>query len=133
MNRRQIRLEKCGISNNRYAELRSFCKQYPEWVDELKYKVDTVKSPCLDGMPKTTEVANQTASLAVRRAQLEEKCKVIEQTAIAADADLYQYIIKSVCYGEPMWYLRDIMGMPCERDAFYDARRYFFFLLDGVR
>ena len=130
MNKRQLKLENYGISNHRYQELQNFCRQYPEWKDELKHNTDTVKSPNLNGMSRGGKISDQTAELAARRAQLDTKCRIIEQAAAVAGGDLSQYIIKSVCGGEPMWYLRDIMGMPCERDTFYDARRYFFYLLD---
>ena len=132
MNKRALRLEKYGISKYRYGELKNFCLQYPEWIDELNYKKDTLKSKNIDGMPipQNIGISDQTGHLAIRRAELREKCDLIEQTALQASSDLYQYIIKSVCYDEPMWYLRDILGMGCESNAFYDARRYFFYLLD---
>lgn len=131
MNKRALRLEKYGISKYRYGELKNFCLQYPEWIDELNYKKDTLKSKNIDGMPiPQNGISDQTGRLAIRRAELREKCDLIEQTALQASSDLYQYIIKSVCYDEPMWYLRDILGMGCESNAFYDARRYFFYLLD---
>lgn len=135
MNKRQLRLDKYGISKFRYNELKNFCLQYPEWRDELEYKKDTVKSQQIDGMPSSPAGNNsdQTGDLAIRRAELSRKCEMIEKTAIKADSELYPYIIKSVCYDEPMWYLRDILGMGCENNAFYDARRYFFYLLDKIK
>lgn len=133
MNKRELRLSKYGISNNRYAELRSFCKQYPEWKDELRFKNDTVKSPSLSGMPHVQGKGNQTENLAIRRAMLTEKCELIESVARKASPDLWEYIIKSVCYEKTVVYLRTIMGMPCNERSFYDVRRYFFYLLDKSR
>jgi hypothetical protein len=131
LNKRELRLEKYGISNKRYKELCGFCEQYPEWLDELQYKTDTMKSCGIDGMPGApTKQSDQTGNLAVRRAELRNKCELIEKTAMQADPDLYQYIIKSVCYEQPFFYLQEIMGMPCSRHMFYDRRRYFFYLLD---
>lgn len=131
MNKRELKLEKYGISGKRYKELCGFCEQYPEWIDELKYKTNTLKTKQIDGMP-ASEGGNsdQTGNLAVRRVGLQKNCDLIEKTAFQASPELYQYIIKSVCYEEPFWYLRDIMGIPCGRHMFYDCRRYFFFLLD---
>lgn len=131
MNKRELKLEKYGISNKRYKELCGFCEQYPEWIDELKYKKDTVKSFGATDVPiSSSGTSDQTAMLAVRRVELQKKCDLIMDTAKQASEDLYQYIIKSVCYEEPYWYLRDIMGMPCSQRTFYDYRRYFFYLLD---
>lgn len=129
-NKRNLKLDDYGISNKRYKELCGFCEQYTEWKDELEYKKDTVKSKVITDMPRATSGENATELLVMRRIELEKKCKVIEQTAIQADSELYPYIIKSVTEEVPCWYLEQIMGMPCCRKDFYAARRYFFFLLD---
>lgn len=133
MDKRQLRLEKYGISGKRYKELCGFCEQYPEWLDELKYKTNTLKSAGISDVPIKHRVSDQTGDLAIQRADLQKKCELIEQAAIATDSELYQYIIKSVCYEKPFWYLKDIMGMPCSRSSFYDKRRYFFYLLDKLK
>ena len=82
MNKRQLNLEKYGISGKRYKELCGFCEQYPEWKNQLKFSNDS------------------------------------------------QYIIKSVCYEVPVTYLIACEGMPIGKSAFYEMRRYFFYLLD---
>jgi hypothetical protein len=81
-------------------------------------------------MPLSTSGEDATQTLAIRRMELQQKCELIEQTAIQTDANLYPYIIKSVTEEVPCWYLEEIMGMPYCRKDFYAARRYFFFLLD---
>jgi hypothetical protein len=130
-NKRNLKLDDYGISNKRYKELCGFCEQYGEWRDELKYKKDTVKSKVITDMPlPPSRTGNPQEDLAIRRTELEEKCKLIEQTAIQADSYLYPYIIKSVTEEVPCWYLEEIMGMARCRKDFYAARRYFFFLLD---
>lgn len=131
MNKRKLRLDKYGISNKRYKELCGFCEQYPEWLEELKSNTDTVKSSSVSNMPASSSGSGDpTSALARRRAELRKRCELIEQTAIQANVDLYQYIIRSVCYEEPVRYLQTIKGMACSTAAFYDARRYFFYLLD---
>lgn len=130
MNKRELKLEKYGITGSRYKELCGFCEQYAEWLDELKYNNSTVKSMEITDMPHGSGNTDATSELAIRRLELQKKCDIIEQSAIQADPDLYQYIIKSTCYKDPLWYLRDVMGMACSQSAFYDARRYFFLLLD---
>lgn len=129
MRKRSLKLKQHGISAKRYKELCGFCEQYPEWKEELK-EITSVKSQVITGMPtgkgNTTSI---TEDLAIKRQQLTEKCELVEQTAIQADAELYQYIIKNVCYELPYKYL-NYLEMPCSRRAFYDKRRYFFYLLD---
>lgn len=130
MNKRQLNLKKYGISEKRYKELCGFCEQYPEWLDELKYKTDTMKSAVLTDLPRSSSgVSDRTAVLAIHRTELQKKCELIEQTAIQASADLSSYIIKSVCFEMPVSYLQASCGMACSVAAFYDARRYFFYLL----
>lgn len=130
MNKRNLNLEKYGISGKRYKELCGFCEQYPEWINELKNKNDTVKSVEITDMPIYHSNSDATGNLAIRRVELQKKRELIEQTAIQTSADLSQYIIKSVCYEVPVKYLISCEGMPLSKSAFYELRRYFFYLLD---
>lgn len=129
-NVRPINEKKYDISKHRFLELYHFCMQYSEWKDELKYKKDTVRSIEVTDMPTSHGNGDATANLAVRRAELQRKCELIKQTAIEADPDIYQYIIKGVTTEYATYrYLREIAGMPCGKNMYYDRRRKFFFLL----
>lgn len=130
MNKRDLKLDKYGISGKRYKELSAFCEQYPEWKDELLIKENPMKSNGYSDMPKAHNNSSVVEDIVIRCDELNEKCSLIDETAKAAADDLAEYIIKSVCYEKPLWYLRDIMSMPCSDRAFYDKRRYFFFLLN---
>lgn len=129
-NRRELKLNDYGISSKRYKELCGFCEQYTEWKDELEFKKDTLKSKNITDMPLSTSGEDATQVLAIRRIDLELKCKIIEDTAKQTNEYLAPYIIKSVTEEVPCWYLEEIMGMATCRKDFYAARRYFFFLLD---
>ena len=129
MRKRNLKLKEHGISCKRYNELMWHCRQYPDWVSELN-NMAVIKSQNVTGMPNGSgKTSNQTEELAIKRQELFKKCELIEQTAIEADEDLYQYIIKNVCYDKPVDYLIT-HGMPCSAPSFYDKRRYFFYLLD---
>lgn len=130
MNKRNLNLEKYGISGKRYKELCGFCEQYPEWKKQLKYSNDTVKSIEVTDMPITHNNSDATGNLVMRRYELEKKCALIENTARQAGNDLSQYIIKSVCYEVPVPYLIAYEEMPLGKSAFYEMRRHFFYLLD---
>lgn len=130
MNKRKLNLEKYGISGKRYKELCGFCEQYPEWIMELNHAKDTVRSLEITDMPICHNNSDATGNLAIRRTELEKKCKLIEKTALQAGEELSQYIIKSVCYELPVNYLIACEGMPLSKSAFYEMRRYFFYLLD---
>lgn len=133
MKKRFMNLEEYGISKKRYKELCGFCEQYPEWKRELEMKDSALKSPQLTGVPAARSNTDVTGNLAIRRAMLEEKCRLIEDTARQASEDLYEYIIKSACYEITMAQLLGSEEMPCGQAAFYDVRRYFFYLLNLKR
>ena len=127
---RAMNEKKYNISKHRFLELYHFCLQYNEWKDELEYKNDTVKSIEITDAPKGRGNGDATANLAVRRTELEEKCKIIEQTAIEADPNIYRYIIKAVTNDNVTYqYLKQTMKIPCGKDMYYDRRRKFYWLL----
>ena len=129
MRKRNLKLKEHGISCKRHNELMWYCRQYPDWISELN-NMTVIKSQNVTGMPNGSgHTSNQTEELAIKRQELFKKCELIEQTAIEADGDLHQYIIKNVCYDKPVDYLIT-HGMPCSAPSFYDKRRYFFYLLD---
>lgn len=127
---RPLNAKKYQISKHRFAEVYHFCMQYNEWLDELKYKTDTVHSVEITDMPVHHDNSDATANLAGRRVELRRKCELIEQTAIEADSDIYQYIIKAVTNeGISYTYLKEIMDIPCGKDMYYDRRRKFYWLI----
>ncbi len=99
MNKRELKLEKYGITSKRYKELCGFCEQYPDWKIFLSNNKDTLRSKQIDGMPFVNmgNVSDQTARLAIKRVEIEKKVELIENTAKEASPDLWEYIIKSVC------------------------------------
>lgn len=128
---RPLNHSKYGISKNRFKELYYWCLQYNEWKDELKYKTDTVGAIEITGMPTYHNNSDATQTLAIRRTQLEENCKMIEQAAIDADPDIYQYLIKAVTDENITYrYLELVMGIPCGKKMYYDRRRKFYWILN---
>lgn len=134
MDKRKLKLDNYGISSKRYKELCGFCEQYPEWKAKLENDTNTMKSKVITDMPITFGgKSDPTSDLAINRALLQKKCDLIEDVARKASNDLWTYIIDSVCYEFPLSYLQTIKNMPCSRAAFYDVRRYFFYLLDKYK
>lgn len=128
---RPLNHSKYGISKNRFRELYYWCLQYDEWKDELKYKTDTVGAMEITDMPTSRNVSDSTQQLAFRRAALQKNCELIEQTAIEADAEIYQYIIKAVTDEDVTYtYLDMVMGIPCSRNTYYERRKKFYWTLD---
>lgn len=120
---RVLSLGKYDISANRYLELKYFCRQYREKQSQLR-SLTEISSYSSDGRGGSG-ISDKTASLAIKRTQLKEELKLVEQSAYEADKGIYQYIISNVADGVPYEYL----GVPTGRRQFYEARRRFFFLL----
>ena len=130
-NIRPISASKYGISRHKFLQAYHFCMQYNEWKDELKYKTDTVGVQEMDGMPRGKGgTSNSTEKFAIQRVELFRKCEIVEQTAIEADAELYQWILKAVTNeGITYTYLKERMNIPCGKKMYYDRRRKFYYLL----
>lgn len=135
MKKRALTLQKYGISSKRYKELCGFCEQYPEWKEELLELEPSVKSQRIDGIPysQTNNISDETADLAIKRTALLNKIELVEETAKEASQEMWEYIIKSACYEQPFWYLRDVAKIPMSQATFSDRRRYFFYLLSKKR
>lgn len=130
MDTRPLNPNKYSISKNRFRELYYFCLQYHEWKDELEYLRPEYRETRQNGQPMGSCISDQTGTLGIRRAELSKRCELIEQTAIEADPDIYQYIIKAVTNeGITFNYLRLIMGIPCGKKMYYDRRRRFYWIL----
>ena len=79
MKRRPINKDKYGISKHRYLEVIHHCLQYPEWREELENMTDTVKAIQYGQEGKgSPSQASATERLAIKRAELQEKCERIE-------------------------------------------------------
>lgn len=131
MKQKPLSLEEYGISAKRYKELKGFCEQYPEWKEELKYNVDTIKSKQITDMPLPPHRnSDATGDLAVKRKMMSDKCKIIETCMIKAckgDKGMYEAMMKSICLNVPFY---DIESAFCSRATFVRYRRRFFVLLD---
>lgn len=131
-NVRSLNKKKYNVSRHKFAEVYHFCLQYNEWQDELKYKTETVKSVEITDMPLSHSVGHATEDLALRRVELRRKCELVERTALEADREIYQYILKAVTNeGINFNYLKTVMNIPCERDMYYDRRRRFYWLMSS--
>lgn len=125
---RDLKLDGYNISGNRYRELKYFCRQYREKQSRLR-SLTEIASPAFSGCGGSGRTADRTAATAIRKAELRRDLELIEQTAMEADAEIYQYIISNVADGVPYEYL----GVPYSRRQFYRIRKKFFFLLSEKR
>lgn len=126
--KRDMKLSDYNISRAKYNELKYFCMQYEEKKQKLdrSYGIGAVAN---DGMPKGNLPGNPVERTAIQNAMLQKDIELIEQTAIEADPEIYQWILKNVTQGIPYEWL----GVPKARKQFYESRRYFFYLLSQKR
>ncbi len=133
-NKRDLKLDRYNISKYAYRELLNFCLQYPEKKRRIADLHNPIHSMNYDGMPHSTTPGEPTANAAERAAKLSADTELIEQTAIEADAGIYQYIILAVTeQGINYEILRACKQIPCSKRYYYTRRRYFFYLLAKKR
>ena len=119
---------KYHLSKHRYLELKHFCLQYPEWKERLKEITDICASD--PGKLGSDRISNETERIAVERAVLKSKIELVEKVAMEADGYLWFYILQGVTGEWTYTYLRNMMGIPCGKNMYYDRYRRFFWLLD---
>lgn len=125
---------KYWVDKNRYYELKHFCLQYPTWkkayaeLDGFSgHKTDSVATS------RSNDPGDPTYKYAEERLLYSNRMKLIEQAAIAADAELASYILQAVTEGLSYTTLKNKFEIPCGRDMYYDRYRRFFWLLDKTR
>ena len=131
MNKRELKLDKYGINGKRYKELRSFCEQYPDWKNELKdHAFISAVQYSDEPKPSNHNNSDTTARHALKLIRYKKNMEMVEKVAKEVDFELWEYLIKGICYGVPINYLINVEHMPISAPAYYERRRYFFFLLD---
>ena len=114
------------ISKHKYYELKHFCLQYPEW----KQTYSKIASNPL--MMRAIE-EDPTAAAAIMMDDLDGKMRLIEDCTRQADLSIGGYIFRGVTEDLSFTYLKTVLGIPCERDMYYDRYRKFFYLLAKER
>lgn len=74
--------------------------------------------------------------MAIRNVAYQKDCEMIEQAAIAASADIYPYIIKSVTNDLSysfVEYDEKLGKIPVGKTEFYAIRRLFYHILDKIK
>lgn len=132
-NKKDIKLDKYGISKLAYRELYNFCLQYEEKKEKLS-NIRSLKVQKLSNMPHGTSIGDPTGRNAVLAAQLSGDCELIEQCAIAVGGMFYPWLFDGVtvehCSYEVMNNDDFYRGkIPIGINTYYRMRRQFFWLL----
>lgn len=124
---------KWWISEERFLELKHYCKQYPEWkkaYNELTLYPSYSSSINRSNSNHDTDVTGDIAAIS---GILKTRMKLIEDCAKEADPVIGSYILKAVTNGLPFTYLKTVLNIPCEKDMYYDRFRKFYYLLSQKR
>lgn len=120
----KLKLEKEGISEERYSELKAMARRY----DELKKLDGQWRRGELDrkndGNTAWRGHSDPTAREGERLASNPYAWKVaaIERAAVLADAEICRWLLRNVTQGIAY----EKVNPPCSRERFFKARRNFF-------
>ncbi|MBS6180507.1 MAG: hypothetical protein KH921_06940 [Erysipelotrichaceae bacterium] len=122
------------IEKHRYYELKHFCLQYPIWKKAyLALDGLSKRSSDLVAFSQTNGFGSPTERCAEARMVYADKMGMVEQTALATDAELASYILQAVTTGLSYDTLKARLEIPCCKDTYYNLYRRFFWLLSKKR
>lgn len=127
MTERTAWFEKRGITKGRYMELKGIASQY-DWMkrQEKKLQAGEIDRNESGNVVWRKKDPTGNAAIGLVSKSYAPRIKAIEDSAKAADAFLWKYILRCVCRGES-W---EKMQPPCGRRQFHARRRLFFAELD---
>ena len=115
-----------GARPHSYMTAIHYCLQYSEWQQELRETVsDASRAITYDGMPHAKgRTTDSTASIAIRRAELQKKMKIVEDTVRRIVGDgLYKWMLTGVTQEGITYIYQRTVGIPCSRNEYYALRR----------
>lgn len=116
------------VSKHRYLELKHFCLQYPEWVEELR-EIDGMAGRGDGEIKGDRQASDPTADAAVRRMILQKNIDLVERAVQETDSSLFYWLFLAVTEERSYTYLKEIKGIPCCREVFYKKYREFFYVI----
>ena len=129
MPRRSCYTGKYKLNKPEYLSAKYYALRYNAWLDEYNSLKDSVAAVVPDDMPHGSGSGNPTERLAIRREELRKKMEMIEQTAVEADAEFYQWILKRAVSGITYEYMSMNDGLYCSRRSFYRRLNKFYYIL----
>lgn len=138
-----------GISRYAYEELRAFCWQYPEKrkqadmllgigahsaVTTLHRKIGDKEIEVGEVMPRGGGKSDPTAQTAMRRDRYLRDCDLIDRVARETDGGGWENaLILNCCYRVGYADIAPAILPSSHRNAFFQAKREFFFRLNEAR
>lgn len=119
------------ISKHRYLELKHFCLQYPEWVEELR-EIDGMVGRGEGEIKGDRQASDPTAYAAMRRMILQKNIDLVRRAVQETDSSLFYWLFLAVTEERSYTYLREVKGIPCCREVFYKKYREFFYVMSRI-
>lgn len=112
-----------------YVAAVRYALQYKTWKGEIQTSADTVAGIRYDKEKvQTSNNYDSTSETAIRRAEIGEKIKMIDDIIAEVAPGLEEYLRMSVCYGFTYYQLIE-RGMPLNRNAYSVLRQHFYYEL----
>lgn len=128
-NKRRLNLERYGVSQQRYNELRAFCLQYPEWQVKLR-DIHSLSGVSTDSEAvQGGKTGQPTESKALQALRYTEKIRAVERAlkqAVGDEQHIYNPLLNNLTRGTKYEYL----SIPISKKNFYMYRTAFFVNLD---
>lgn len=119
-----------AIPNEERQRLRIYCYRYPGWKKALSLLTHTSRAQRLDQVRTSTgAVGKPTEQLAIKRAALSHKTRLIEDTAKETDPLMYPFLIRGVTERKMTYEKLRAAGLAVSRNTYYDRYRKFYYLL----
>ena len=128
----RVNMSRYGIDREAYRELKAFCHQYPD-------KKDMVASAIMPAASEHVGSGRGLPSDPVSRAAIEREIflrdiEMIERAARETDGGKWERaLLRNACYKEGYERLDPSMLPTCNRNAFFSARREFFWRLYNLK
>lgn len=149
MRENRVNLTRYGISRFAYQELKAFCRQYPEKKAEaaallgirstdhvVEYTVGEGKKrqTLWTVLPRGNSTSNPVEDTIMKRLRLLEDCDMIDRVAADTDGGNWaEALILNCCYGKGYELIDPAILPTSRRNAFFQARREFFWRLNCER
>lgn len=128
-NKRRLNLERYGVSQQRYNELRAFCLQYHEWQAKLR-DIHSISGVSTDSEAvQGGKTGQQTESKALQALRYTEKMNAVERAlkrAVGDETNLYAPMLASLT--RKIRY--ENLNIPISKQTYFNFRTAFFVNLD---
>lgn len=125
-------IDQYWINKHRYMELKHFCLQYPIWEKAYNSLGKLINNP--DKIERIADKKDTSAICILRECDEAQefyfqKLTMIERIAFETDEKLSGWLVSAVTTGTTY----ENLGIPCDKDEYYDRYRKFFWLLNEAR